>query len=47
MVSLPLFATPLKMLREWMLTYALDVSTYALYHIYPYVSPNNLVMKND
>ena len=31
-----------------MLTNALDVSTYALYHISPYVAPNGLVLvKNE
>jgi len=47
MVSIPLLATPLKMSREWMLTYALDVSTYSLYHFYSYVSPNNLAVGTD
>ena len=30
-----------------MLTYALDVSTYPLYHIFPYVAPTCLVVAKD
>jgi len=30
-----------------MLTYALDVSTYPLYHIFPYVAPTSLVVAKD
>ena len=35
------------MSRRYILTYVLDVSTYALYHISPYVAPSDLVADKD